>query len=429
MIKNVLGLLCIGLACLSAQADSPRVIPAGELPKDARLGTLRHLKHDYFPFQQVDSVAAWEKRASELRCQVRVATGIWPLPSRTPLRATIHSPVDREEYTVSRVSFESFPGHYVSGSLYRPKNKSGKLPAVLSPHGHCVEGRFHAFGDRELHRQISVGAERFLVGGRHPMQARCVQLARMGCVVFQYDMDGYADSLQRQEHRHEVRRLMNTPEGWGLNTPRADLHLQNLMGLQTWNSIRALDFLSGLAEVDPKRIAVTGSSGGATQTLILMAVDQRPVASVPCVMVSTAMQGGCQCENAPYLRIDAGNIDIAALTAPRIMGLTAANDWTIELKTKGYPDLLNPSTSSYLTAPGRNIGWSRRVSDAKRKPCVATAVLVIDSPACKRVANAIAPASTPWPTRCIRIGLSMPVSSCRIVANASWTRSENNGRL
>jgi len=341
MMKIVFSIVCILLTCLSAQADSPRVFPAGERPDDERLGTLRHLRHDYFPFQQVDSVEAWKKRASELRRQVKVATGIWPLPSRTPLNATVHSPVDREEYTVWRVSFESFPGHYVTGSLYRPKNKSGKLPAVLSPHGHYAEGRFHAFADKELHRQIAVGGERFVAGGRHPVQARCVQLARMGCVVFQYDMDGYADSVQRQSHTHGVREHMNATTGWGLNTAQADLHLQNLMGVQTWNSVRALDFLSGLEEVDPKRIVVTGSSGGGTQTFMLMAVDDRPVGAMPCVMVSTAMQGGCQCENAPYLRIDAGNIDIAALTAPRPMGLTAADDWTKELKTKGYPDLLN----------------------------------------------------------------------------------------
>jgi len=73
----------------------------------------------------------------------------------------------------------------------------------------------------------------------------------------------------------------------------------------------------------------------------LMAIDSRPAAAVPCVMVSTAMQGGCNCENAPYLRIGAGNIDLAALTAPRPLGLTAADDWTVELRTKGYPALAN----------------------------------------------------------------------------------------
>ena len=75
--------------------------------------------------------------------------------------------------------------------------------------------------------------------------------------------------------------------------------------------------------------------------MILGAIDERIAASMPCVMVSTAMQGGCTCENAPLLRIDQGNIDIAAATAPRPLGLTAADDWTIDLKMSGFPDLQN----------------------------------------------------------------------------------------
>src|SRR5206468_6822768 len=107
------------------------------------------------------------------------------------------------------------------------------------------------------------------------------------------------------------------------------------------NSVRALDFLTSLPDVDPTKVAVTGASGGGTQTFMLVAVDERPAVSVPVVMVSTAMQGGCTCENAPYLRIDAGNIDIAALAAPKPLGLVAANDWTKEIMTKGkgYPEL------------------------------------------------------------------------------------------
>ena len=112
-----------------------------------------------------------------------------------------------------------------------------------------------------------------------------------------------------------------------------------MMGLQTYNSIRALDWFSGLPDVDPKRIGVTGASGGGTQTFILCAIDPRPAVAFPAVMVSTAMQGGCTCENACYLRVGTGNVEIAALIAPRPLGMTAADDWTKEIATKGLPEL------------------------------------------------------------------------------------------
>src|SRR4051794_17886076 len=111
------------------------------------------------------------------------------------------------------------------------------------------------------------------------------------------------------------------------------------MGLQTFNSIRALDFLVGLPDVDPARVGVTGASGGGTQTFILCAIDDRPAAAFPAVMVSTAMQGGCVCENCDYLRVGTGNIELAGLFAPRPLAMSGAEDWTKEIETKGYPEL------------------------------------------------------------------------------------------
>ena len=338
---RALGFLALTLVmpCVAARADAPRALPPGSLPQDSRLGKLRTLD-DYFPFTPVESPQAWAKRAEQLRRQAQVATGLWPMPMRTPLEPVIHGKIERDDYTVEKVFFQSFPGHFVTGNLYRPKGKpaGAKLPAVLCPHGHWNNGRFYDAGAEETRRQIARGAERFEAGGRYPLQARSVQLARMGCVVLHYDMVGYADSVQL-EHRAGVRESLNTKQDWGFFSPQAELRLQNLMGLQTWNSVRALDFVTSLPDVDPKKVAVTGASGGGTQTFMLFAVDERPAVSVPVVMVSTAMQGGCTCENAPYLRVGAGNIDIAALAAPKPLGLVGANDWTKEIMTKGYPDL------------------------------------------------------------------------------------------
>jgi hypothetical protein len=265
-------------------------------------------------FEPPATLAAWEERAGLLRTQVLLAAGLWPLPERTPLSPVIRGAVDRGDYTVEKVWFESLPGHVVSGNLYRPKGGGeARRPAVLSPHGHWADGRFCELGDQD-------GNDRW------PLQARCAQLARLGCVVFQHDMVGYGDSTAL---RH----------GQGFEDVQALLDGASFLGLQLWNSIRALDFLCALPDVDSTRIGVTGASGGGTQTFLLCAVDPRPVAAFPAVMVSNRMQGGCVCENAPTLRLGTDNVELAALIAPRPLGLSGANDWTVAIESEGLPEL------------------------------------------------------------------------------------------
>ena len=325
-----------------AVAAGPRVLSEGQLPNDVRLKSPKDLD-GYFPFLPAKSPEDWTRRAERVRRQILVSQGLWPMPTKTPLNAVVHGRIERDNYTVEKVYFESLPGFHVTGNLYRPKGKSGKLPGVLCPHGHWDQGRFMDQGEEGVRKEIAQGAERFEEGGRSVLQARCVQLARMGCVVFHYDMIGYADSTQISieiAHRFAKQRPeMNTVEGWGLFSPQAEAHFQSVMGLQTWNSIRSLDFLLGLPDVDPERIACTGASGGGTQTFLLSAIDDRVKVAFPAVMVSTAMQGGCTCENASGLRVGTGNVEFAALFAPRPLGLTSADDWTKEMATKGFPAL------------------------------------------------------------------------------------------
>jgi hypothetical protein len=307
-------------------AEPTRVLPEGEKPADARLGPARTLNDKDFFLVPPATRDAWEVRRKAVREQVLVANGLWPMPEKTPLHPVIHGKIDRDDYTIEKVFFASLPGHYVSGNLYRPKGKTGKLPAVLSPHGHWNNGRFYDAGEKGAQTQINTGAEKYPPGAHHPLQARCAQLARMGCVVFHYDMVGYADSKD----------LAHTQ---GFTDVEAELRLQSFMGLQTWNSIRALDFLTSLPDVDPKRVAVTGASGGGTQTFILCAIDDRPAVAFPAVMVSTQMQGGCICENCSLLRQGTGNVEFAALFAPKPLGMSGANDWTIDIERKGLPEL------------------------------------------------------------------------------------------
>ncbi|MEI7700046.1 MAG: acetylxylan esterase [Planctomycetia bacterium] len=340
---------------LSAAVSAGALLPAEALyaanvssagpwapPDDARLGALKDL-NGYFPFKVPSSLAEWKVRKEHVSRQIRVACGLWPMPERPEIKATVHGRVEREDYTVDRVYFESSPGLLVTGSLYLPKNATGRLPTILSPHGHWLNGRFHDHGDAQIEKELASGGETDKVGGRHPLQARCVQLARMGCMVFIYDMIGYADgSSLTQELAHgfaKQRPGLSSTEHFGLFSAQSELRSLNAMGLQTWNSIRALDWISSRPDCDTARIGVTGASGGGTQTFILTALDERVTAAFPAVMVSTAMQGGCTCENASYLRIETGNIEFAAMAAPRPIAMTGADDWTVDIETKGLPEL------------------------------------------------------------------------------------------
>lgn len=309
-----------------AAKDKARVLPMGTVPDDERVETTRGTRDPYHPWTPPADLASWSRRQQELRTQMLVATGLWPMPERTPMDPVIHGKVDKGDYTVERVYLQSYPGHFVTGNLYRPKGKTGRLPAVLSPHGHWQNGRMYDAQEKETKNQLAQGAESHYMNARHPLQARVASLARMGCVVFHYDMVGYADSK-------------SIPHSSGFLDVEAVLRLQSFMGLQTWNSIRALDFLLGLEDVDPTRVAVTGASGGGTQTFMLCALDDRPAVAFPAVMVSASMQGGCVCENCPLLRVGTTNVEFAAMTAPRPCGMTAANDWTRDMETKGLPEL------------------------------------------------------------------------------------------
>ena len=310
--------------------------------EDSRLGPLKDL-NGYFPFTAPQSVQAWEPRREFVRRQLLVSQGLWPMPTKSPLNPVIHGKIDQGEYTIEKVYFESAPGFFVTGNLYRPKNVTCKAPAVIFPHGHWKDARFLIQPDKYVREEIASGQERFVEGGKSRFQSMCVQLARMGCVVWQIDALSDSDSIQFSPeviHKFAKQRPeMNRTEGWGLYSPQAEANLQSVMGLQTLNLVRSVDFVLGLPDVDPSRLAVTGSSGGGTQTMLLAAADPRVALSYPVVMVSTAMQGGCTCENASLLRVNSGNVEIAALFAPKPQGMNTANDWTKELATKGFPDL------------------------------------------------------------------------------------------
>jgi hypothetical protein len=259
--------------------------------------------NDRFSPPRLTTLDAWKTRAGYVREHVLASAGLLPLPEKTPLRPSIFGEVKRADYRVSKVYFESLPGFFVTGNLYRPIG-DGPFPAVLSPHGHWTYGRLE-------NTALTSGP------------GRAIGLARLGFVVFTYDMVGYNDS-QQLPHTFGGR-----PENlWGLS----------LAGLQLWNGMRALDFLETLPDVRRDAIAMTGESGGGSQTFLLASVDERVKVAVPVNMISLHMQGGCLCENPPGLRLDLTNVDIAATIAPRpMLMVSATGDWTKETLEIEYP--------------------------------------------------------------------------------------------
>jgi dienelactone hydrolase len=280
----------------------PAVLEAGEQlrqgdfqsPLEARAQLARYA-------ESYSTVESWKARAKRIRQGILRGADLAPLPARVPLNPLFSRYREYDGYSVENVAFESLAGVFVTGSLYRPTGRGGPLAAILSPHGH--------FNDPSDYGRF-----------RRDMQIRAATLARIGAVVLAYDMVGYG----------ELKDL-----GWVHHHP-------DTLRLQIWNSIRAVDFLVSLEEVDPARIGATGASGGATQVFLLAAVDDRVAVSVPVVQVSAHFFGGCVGESGLPIHQssihETNNVEIAALAAPRPQLIVSdGDDWTANTPTVEYP--------------------------------------------------------------------------------------------
>ncbi|SHJ94349.1 alpha/beta hydrolase family protein [Pseudozobellia thermophila] len=277
-----------------------------------------------------NDLPSWEARSERIKQGIIEGMQLNKMPkSNGNFNAIIRNTREMDGYIVENIAIESFPGFYITGNLYRPTLKREKYAGILSPHGHLADKRF-----------------------THYIQKRAAVLARMGAIVFAYDMVGYGESKQ-VEHKIPI-----------------------ALVLQTYNSKRVLEYLLSRPDVDPERIGMTGGSGGGTQTFVLTAIDDRIKASAPVVQVSAHFFGGCVCESGmPIHKSEdhqTNNVEIAALCAPRPMLMVSDGaDWTRNTPRVEYPyvqkvyalyDAEHKVENVHLPTEKHDYGYSKRTS-------------------------------------------------------------------
>ena len=196
--------------------------------------------------------------------QERIRQAFGPLPEKTPLNARVTGTVEREGYRIENILFESRPGYLVTGNLYLPTGRAGKVPATVGVCGHSINGKA-----AEAYQSFAQG------------------LARLGHICFIIDPVGQGERFQYLKDGSLKSRL-----GGGVSEHIQMGNAQTLVGefLGTWfawDGIRALDYLLTREEVDTRHLGVTGNSGGGTQTTWLCGLEPRFTMGAPSCFITT----------------------------------------------------------------------------------------------------------------------------------------------
>ncbi len=276
--------------------------------------------------------ASWELRKDSLRSELWKALKLNPMPAKPASKPIVTAKRQYDGYTVQNVALETLPGVYVCGSLYMPSKLKGKVPVILDPDGHFGDGRYRA-----------------------DCQYRCAMQARMGAIAFSYDLFAWGESalqFKSQDHRHAL-----------------------AQSIQALNSLRILDWMLSFKNADPQRVAITGGSGGGSQTMLITALDDRIKLSVPVVMMSSYHSGGCPCESGMGVHLCGGgtnNVEIAAMAAPRPQLIVSdGKDWTQQVPAVEFPYLkkvyefynkANQVENVHLPKEGHDYGKSKRLA-------------------------------------------------------------------
>lgn len=272
-------LQAVGIGAWTAGATSftwslPSVAQESKPAATPPLNRFSRVVQDWF----VDQVRAIEERilteqaalktkadaeAYVRKVQEKIRRCFGPEPERTPLNARVTKVVEREQYRIENVIFESRPGFLVTANLYVPKNRQGPFPGVVGSCGHSANGKA---GDA--------------------YQPFAQTLAKLGYVCLIFDPIGQGERLQYVDEQLKPKRGIGVAEH--LHAGNQQFLVGEFFGAwRAWDGIRALDYLLSRDDVDPKHVGITGNSGGGTMTTWLCGLDRRWTMGAPGCFVTT----------------------------------------------------------------------------------------------------------------------------------------------
>tara|TARA_R110002111_G_scaffold262504_1_gene338861 strand:+ start:17367 stop:19481 length:2115 start_codon:yes stop_codon:yes gene_type:complete len=314
----------------SSQAAAPKKDPRKVIGTTAADQNLSDYFHDHTmqlanrSLNEIKDLETWEKQRGTYRQQLFEMLGLSPLPPKTDLKPVITNSITSDGFIVENITFQSRPGLYVTGNLYRPIKQEGKIPAILYVCGHG-----------------GVKKNGIIYGNKVHYQHHGEWFARNGYVCLTIDtlQLGEIEGLHHGTYREGM--------WWWLSrgyTPA---------GVEAWNCIRALDYLQSRPEVDGEKLGVTGRSGGGAYSWWIAALDERIKAAVPVAgitnlknhVIDGVVEGHCDC----MFMVNTYQWDyaqVAALVAPRPL-LISNTDKDSIFPLDGVIDVYNKTMQIY----------------------------------------------------------------------------------
>lgn len=217
---------------------------------------MAHLEKRVEAVSKLETKTDWQKRQEKVRQTLLDIVG--PFPKKTPLNAKTVSSMHHENFQVEKVVYESRPNFYVTAFLLLPDGLTAPRPAIIYCSGHSDV----AFRSQTYQHVI-------------------YNLARKGFVVLAFDPVGQGERLQYYDPEIEDSRIGGATVEHSYPGAQCFLIGSSQARHMIWDGIRSVDYLLTRPEVDPKRIGITGRSGGGTQSAYIAAFDDRILAAAP----------------------------------------------------------------------------------------------------------------------------------------------------